>query len=63
MGIRPHLQQRTKDLLQELGSKLGKDVVNQFISTCSAMYYGNNGVPVIDPQLIMGSGSPGSDDS
>ncbi|KAH7379024.1 hypothetical protein BKA64DRAFT_242991 [Cadophora sp. MPI-SDFR-AT-0126] len=63
MEIPPHLQQRTKDLLQELGSELGKDVANQFISACSAVYYGDNGLPVIDPRVIMDPGSPGGDDS
>ncbi|KAH6704131.1 hypothetical protein BKA61DRAFT_617941 [Leptodontidium sp. MPI-SDFR-AT-0119] len=63
MEIPPHLEQRTKDLLQELGSELGKDVANQFISACSAIYYGDNGLPVIDPRVIMGPGSPGGDDS
>ena len=32
MEIPPHLKQRTQDLLQELGSEVGKDAANQFIS-------------------------------
>ena len=63
MEIPPHLKQRTQDLLQELGSEVGKDAANQFISECSAIYYRDNDLPVIDPGVIMGPGSPGGDDS
>jgi hypothetical protein len=63
MEIPPHLKQRTKDLLQELGSEVGKGVANQFISACSAIYYRDNGLPVMDPRVIMGPGSPSGDDS
>ena len=63
MEIPPHLQERTQDLLQELGSGVGKDVANQFITECSAIYYRDNDLPVIDPRIIMGPGSPGGDDS
>ena len=63
MEIPPHLQGRTNDLLLELGSELGKDAANQFISIHSAIYYGDNGLPGIDPQVVMGPGSPNGDDS
>lgn len=63
MEIPPHLQERTNDLLQELGSELGKDAANQFISACSAIYYGDNSLPCIDPQVVIGPSSPGGDDS
>ncbi|KAH6661758.1 hypothetical protein B0J14DRAFT_331714 [Halenospora varia] len=65
MEIPPHLQERTNDLtlLLELESELGKDAANQFISIRSAIYYGDNGLPGIDPQVVMGPGSPNGDDS
>ena len=64
MEIPPHhLQERTNDLLLALQSELGKDAANQFILTRSAIYYGDNGLPGIDPQAVMGPGSPNEDDS
>jgi hypothetical protein len=63
MEIPPHLQERTNDLLLELESELGKDAANQFILIRSAIYYGDNGLPGIDPQVVMGPGSPNGDDS
>jgi hypothetical protein len=63
MEIPPHLQDRTNDLLLELESELGKDAANQFILIRSAIYYGDNGLPGIDPQVVMGPGSPNGDDS
>jgi hypothetical protein len=62
MDIPPHLQERTNDLLLELGSELGKDAANQFISLCSAIYYGDS-LPGIDPKVVMGPGSPNADES
>jgi hypothetical protein len=61
--IRAQLQERTNDLLQELRAELGKDAANQFISIRSAVYYGDNGLPGIDPQALMGPGSPNADES
>jgi hypothetical protein len=61
MEIPPHLQDRTNDLLLELESELGKDAANQFILIRSAIYYGDNGLPGIDPQVVMGPGSPNGD--
>jgi hypothetical protein len=51
------------DLLQELRSELGKDAANQFISIRSAVYYRDNGPPGVDPQALVGPGSPNTDES
>jgi hypothetical protein len=61
MEISPQLQERTNDLPQELRSELGKDAANQFILIRSAVYYGDNGLPSIDPRVVMGPGSPDAD--
>ncbi|KAH7364623.1 hypothetical protein BKA65DRAFT_142226 [Rhexocercosporidium sp. MPI-PUGE-AT-0058] len=63
MEIPPYLQERTNDLLQELESELGKDTANQFLSARSAIFYGNNSLPGIDPRAIIGPDNPGGDDS
>lgn len=63
MEIPPLLQERTNNLLPELKSELGKDASNQFILINSAIHYGDNDLPGIDPQVVMGPGSPNGDDS
>ncbi len=45
------------------GWTLGKDAANEFISIRSEIHYGDNGLPGIDPQVVMGPGSPNADDS
>ena len=42
---------------------MGKDAANQVISIRSAVYYGDHGLPGIDPQVVMGPGSPNADKS
>jgi hypothetical protein len=49
--------EETNNLLLHLESELGKDAANQFILIRSAIYYGDNSLPGIDPQLVMGPGS------
>jgi hypothetical protein len=61
--IPAQLQGRTNDLLLELRSELGKDAANQFVSIRSAVYYRDNGPPSVDPQALVGPGSPNTDES
>jgi hypothetical protein len=62
MEIPPDLQERTNNLLLELGTELDKDAANQFISIRSAIYYGEISLPGIDPQVVMRPASPNADE-
>jgi hypothetical protein len=63
MKIPSHLQERTNDPLLELQSKLGKDAANQFISIRSAVYYRDNDIPGINPQVVIRPVSPYTDEA
>jgi hypothetical protein len=63
MEIPPDLQERTNNLLLELGTELGKDAANQFILIRSAIYYRDNGLPGIDPQIVIRPASFNTDES